>query len=63
MGTIPDIPRKYLTLFCLLLGFAFFTLGGIAFAKNVFYGFLFTIVAVILFFAGVRIGRQEPETG
>jgi hypothetical protein len=60
MGTIPDIPLKYRVVACLLLGFVFFTLGGMAFVKNVFYGFLFTVVALILFFAGARLGKQDP---
>ena len=58
--TIRGIPNKYLTIACLALSFLLFSAGGTAFIQSPFYGALFMGIAVLLFFAGMHFGRQEP---
>jgi hypothetical protein len=55
-GHSPEIPvnRLHDPLVCLLLA------GGTAFEKNVFYGIVFTGMALVLIFAGVHLGKQDP---
>lgn len=61
METIRGIPDKYLAAACLALTFLLFWAGGTAFNQSPFYGGLFMVLAVVLFFAGVHFGRQDPD--
>ena len=62
METIRGIPNKYLAATCLAMTFLLFWAGGTAFDQNPFYGGLFMVIAMVLFFAGVYFGRQDPGT-
>jgi hypothetical protein len=62
METLRGIPDKYLSVACLVLTFLLFAAGGTAFNQNPFYGGLFFVIAMILFFAGVHFGRQDPDS-
>lgn len=61
METIRGIPNKYLYAACLVLSFLLFWAGGTAFNQSPFYGAVFFVLAVVLFFAGVHFGRQHPD--
>lgn len=61
METIRGIPNKYLYAVCLVLSFLLFWAGGTAFNQSPFYGGVFFVLAVVLFFAGVHFGRQDPD--
>lgn len=61
MEKIRGIPNKYLAIGCLVLSFLLFSAGGTAFNQSAFYGALFMVVAVLLFFVGVHFGRQDPD--
>jgi len=61
MDKIRGIPNKYLTIACLALSFLLFSAGGTAFNQSPFYGALFIVVAVFLFFVGAHFGRQAPD--
>jgi hypothetical protein len=61
MKTFRDIPEKYLMVACLALSFLLFAAGGTAFNQSPFYGVLFFVIAMLLFFAGVYFGRRAPE--
>jgi len=63
METIRGIPNKYLYAACLVLSFLMFYAGGVAFNQSPFYGGLFIVLGVALFFAAVHFGRQTPYTG
>lgn len=41
--------------------FVFFRAGGTAFDRNPYYGRLFMVIALVLFFACVHFGRQDPD--
>jgi hypothetical protein len=60
MGTIPGIPDKYLFIPCLALSFLLFWAGGTTFNQSQFYAVVFSVLEVLLFFAGVHPGRREP---
>ena len=53
-------PNKYLSAACLILSFILFITGGMAFALSMFQGVAFNIIGVVLFFAGVYFGKQDP---
>ena len=61
METLRGIPNNYLFVGCLALSFLLFAAGGTAFNQSPFYGVLFFVIAMLLFFAGVYFGRKEPE--
>ena len=61
METIRGIPNKYLAAACLAMTFLLFWAGGTAFDQSPFYGGLFMVSAMVLFFAGVHFGRQDPD--
>jgi hypothetical protein len=58
MEILRGIPDKYLYAACLILSFLMFYAGGVAFSQSLFYGVSFFVLAVVLFFIAVRIGRQ-----
>jgi len=58
MDIIHNIPSKYLYAACLILSFLIFYAGGVAFDQSPFYGVSFFVLAVVLFFIAVRIGRE-----
>jgi hypothetical protein len=58
MDIIRGLPNKYLYATCLILSFLMFYAGGVAFNQSPFYGAVFFVLAVVLFFIAVRIGRQ-----
>jgi len=60
METIRGIPDKYLFAACMALSFLLFGAGGTAFGQSPFYGGLFMVAAMVLFFIGVHFGRKEP---
>jgi hypothetical protein len=57
MESIRGIPNKYLYMACIFLSFLMFFAGGVAFNQNPFYGGVFIILAIVLFFISVRIRR------
>jgi hypothetical protein len=68
MDSIRSIPDKYLYAACLALSFLMFSAGGVAFSQSPFYGAVFFILGVVLFFVAVRIGRkafwqENPDNG
>ncbi|OPX63719.1 MULTISPECIES: hypothetical protein [unclassified Methanoregula] len=58
MDTFRGIQKKYLTATCLVLTFLLFTAGGIAFNQSPFYGAVFFIIAILLFFVGAYFGNS-----
>jgi hypothetical protein len=58
MDIIRGVPGRYLYAACLILSFLLFYAGGVAFNHSPFYGVLFLVLAVVLFFIAVRIGRE-----
>jgi len=62
METIRGIPNKYLYAVCLVLSFLMFYAGGVAFGQSLFYGGLFIILAIVLFFMAVHFGRQGRDS-
>jgi hypothetical protein len=67
MDIVPGIPYRYLYFGCILVSFLMFYAGGTAFEQNPFYGGLFFVSGVVLFFGSVRVGRvafgQESPDG
>jgi 4-hydroxybenzoate polyprenyltransferase len=61
METIRGIPNKYLAAACLIMTFLLFWAGGTAFNQSPFYGALFIIIAMVLFFVGVHFGKKGPD--
>ena len=61
MDTFRGIRKTYLAAACLTLTFLLFTAGGIAFNQSPFYGAVFFIIAILLFFAGAYFGN--PTAG
>lgn len=61
METIRGIPNKYLYTACLVLSFLMFYAGGVAFSQSPFYGGVFIILAIVLFFMAVHFGRQDRD--
>jgi hypothetical protein len=61
METIRGMPNKYLAATCLAMTFLLFWAGGTAFNQSPFYGGLFIVIAMVLFFIGVHFGRQVPD--
>lgn len=59
MESIRSIPNKYLYFACIVLSFLMFYAGGVAFNQSTFYGGLFIILAIVLFFISVYIGRKS----
>jgi hypothetical protein len=59
METIRGIPNKYLYAACLAMAFVLFWAGGTAFDQSPFYGGLFIVMATLLFFASVYVGKQD----
>lgn len=59
MDTIRGIPTKYLYIACSVLSFIMFYAGGVAFNQNVFYGGLFIILALVIFFLGIALGKKS----
>lgn len=57
------IPHSYLYAACIILSFIMFSAGGVAFEQSMFYGALFIILAVALFFLAVHFGRQTRHDG
>ncbi len=60
METIRGIPNKYLAAAFLVLSWLLFAAGGTAFNQSVFYGSLFIVTGVLMFFIGMHFGRQNP---
>jgi hypothetical protein len=58
METIRGIPNKYLYTACIVLSFLMFYGGGVAFNQSAFYGGVFIILAIVLFFLAVYFGRR-----
>lgn len=58
MYSLRGIPNKYLYAACIVLSFLMFYAGGVAFNQSPFYGGLFIILAVLLFFLAVYFGRR-----
>lgn len=58
MESIRGIPNKYLYAACLVLSFLMFYAGGVAFNQGPFYGGLFIILGILLFFIAVYFGRR-----
>lgn len=61
MEKIRGIPDRYLAAACLVLTFLLFTAGGIAFSQSPFYGTVFIIIAILLFFAGRYFAGATPR--
>lgn len=59
MECIRGVPNKYLYAVCLALSFLMFYAGGVAFSRSPFYGTVFFVLGVVLFFAAVRVGRKD----
>lgn len=58
MESVRGIPNKYLYTACIVLSFLMFYAGGVAFNQSPFYGGLFIILAILLFFIAVYFGRR-----
>jgi uncharacterized membrane protein len=68
MDIIRGIPNKYLYAAFLVLSFVMFYAGGSAFSQSPFYGVVFIVLGIVLFFAAVRVGRkafgqEDPDSG
>jgi hypothetical protein len=63
MDSIRGVPARYLYRACLVLSFILFSAGGVAFNQNAFYGALFIILAIVIFFLGIAIGKKNRIVG
>lgn len=59
MDSIRGVPGRYLYIVCAVLSFILFSAGGVAFSQNAFYGALFIVLAIIIFFLGIAIGNKS----
>jgi hypothetical protein len=59
MEIIRGIPNQYLYIGCTIVSMLFFYAGGTAFSQSPFYGALFIVLALVLFFTGVYFGRKS----
>ena len=59
MDSIRGIPGRYLYIACPVLSFILFSAGGVAFNQNAFYGALFIVLAILIFFLGIAIGNKS----
>jgi hypothetical protein len=58
MEIIRGIPDNYLATACMVMAFLLFLAGSTAFDRSPFYGWIFCIIALVLFIAGIAIGRR-----
>jgi hypothetical protein len=63
MDTFRGIPARYLYIASSALSFIMFYAGGVAFNQNVFYGALFIVLAIVIFFLGIVIGKKSRIIG
>jgi hypothetical protein len=63
MDSIRGIPARYLYIACAVLSFILFSAGGVAFNQNAFYGALFIVLAIVIFFLGIALGKKNRIVG
>jgi uncharacterized MnhB-related membrane protein len=56
--SIHGVPGRYLYRACAVLSFILFSASGVAFSQNAFYGALFIILAIVIFFLGIAVGKK-----